>query len=601
MGKILGSRYEIMEQIGAGGMAVVYRAKDLLLNRIVTVKVLRDQFAADEEFSARFRREAEAAAGLSHPNIVSIYDVGREGATQYIVLEYVEGHNLKEIIREQAPLPPERSLHIVRQIAQAIGHVHAHHIIHRDIKPHNILISDDDWARVTDFGIAQTDTAVTLTHTGGIVGSVHYLSPEQARGESSSEQSDLYSLGIILYELVTGKLPYDGETPIAVALKHLREHPLSPRQLNPRVSPSLEAIIMRAIAKDPNQRYPSAQAFLEDLDEIEEEQLRAKSTNLGSGLGNSDIEKTQVHQGPAAGILPKGGGGYPSAASAAEAAAARVDHAHNALAARVRNAILKHRFWVGLGAAAAILLAVLLFLSNYAKAEEVMVPAITGKTVAQATAILAQSHLSLAREINQENSDKVAKDLIIQQEPAQKTMLKTGGDVRIWVSKGPTNLTMPDVKDQDPPLSKDAALAMIKEVGFINNPIFTYVPSPLIPSGAVIDQSPAPDIPWPANGNIRITLSSGLPTLSMPNVIGTSSEEAESALTGAPYNLAVVIAIKDSSTYPRGVVIGTDPNPGDSVEQGTTATVIVSGGPGPQLPDNTALNAHGHKKSPKPH
>ncbi|CAA7602375.1 Protein kinase domain protein [Acididesulfobacillus acetoxydans] len=594
MGKIFGGRYEIRDKIGAGGMAIVYRAEDLLLNRIVTVKVLREQFAADEEFITRFRLEAQAAAGLSHPNIVSIYDVGHEGETEYIVMEYVQGHNLKEIIREHAPLSPGRSLYLVRQIARAIGHVHEHHVIHRDIKPHNILVTADDWARVTDFGIAQTAEATTLTHTGNIVGSVHYLSPEQARGEPSGEQSDLYSLGIILYELVTGKLPYDGETPIAVALKHVREHPESPRQLNPQVSPSLEAIIMRAIAKDPEQRYPSAQAFLADLDKIEAEQSVAGPNNLGNGFENGDIEKTQIHQGPTAGMMTGGGNGNPPAAPA------RLAHAGNALAARVRKTVLRRRFWVGLGAAAAVFLAALFWLHSYASAEEVTVPAVTGQTVTEAAAILGQSHLRLAREINRENSNEVAKNLIIQQEPAEKSLIKTGGDVRIWVSNGPANLTMPDVKDQDPPLSKDAALALIKGVGFINAPLFTYVPSPLVPSGAVIDQNPAPDTPWPANGKIRITLSSGLPALSMPDVIGMSSEEAESALTGTPYNLAVVIAVKDSPTYPRGAVMSTDPNPGNPVEQGTTATVIVSSGSEPEPPGSIPSDAHGHKKGPKP-
>ncbi|MFZ3373704.1 MAG: protein kinase, partial [Desulfitobacteriaceae bacterium] len=216
MSKIFGGRYEVIEKIGAGGMAIVYKAKDLLLNRVVTIKVLRDQFVTDEDFIRRFRREAQSAASLSHPNIVSIYDVGKDGDMEYIVMEYIEGRNLKEIIREYAPLSMEQTLHFARQLGEALSHAHEHHIIHRDIKPQNVLITEDGRAKVTDFGIARAVSSATVTHTSDIVGSVHYLSPEQAKGVLSNEQSDIYSLGIIMYELLTGKVPYDGETPIAI-------------------------------------------------------------------------------------------------------------------------------------------------------------------------------------------------------------------------------------------------------------------------------------------------------------------------------------------------------------------------------------------------
>lgn len=230
MNKIFGGRYEVLEQIGAGGMAIVYKAKDALLNRVVTIKVLREQFIADDDFIRRFRREAQSAASLSHPNIVSIYDVGKDGDTEYIVMEFVEGRNLKEIIREFAPLSTDQAINLARQITSAIQNAHEHHIIHRDIKPHNILVTSDGIAKVTDFGIARAVSSATVTHTGDIIGSVHYLSPEQAKGLQSNEQSDIYSLGIVLYELLTGRVPYDGETPIAIALKHLQEQPIPPQQ-----------------------------------------------------------------------------------------------------------------------------------------------------------------------------------------------------------------------------------------------------------------------------------------------------------------------------------------------------------------------------------
>lgn len=292
MSKVLSDRYEIIEKIGVGGMAIVYKAKDLLLNRVVTIKVLREQFASDDDFVRRFRREAQSAASLSHPNIVSIYDVGKDGDTEYIVMEYVEGQNLKELIRNYAPLSSEQSINLARQIAEAIRHAHEHHIIHRDIKPHNILVTADGRAKVTDFGIARAVSAATMTHTGDIIGSVHYLSPEQAKGVQTNEQSDLYSLGIILYELLTGKVPYDGETPVAIALKHLQENPVPPSQLNPRISQGIENVILKAIAKAPERRYQTAVEFVEDLNHIQNgEPIRKIERPL-----EEDLDSTRIHK-----------------------------------------------------------------------------------------------------------------------------------------------------------------------------------------------------------------------------------------------------------------------------------------------------------------
>ncbi|MBP1759434.1 MAG: serine/threonine protein kinase, partial [Firmicutes bacterium] len=302
MSKIFGERYEVLEKIGAGGMAIVYKAKDLLLNRVVTIKVLREQFVTDEDFIRRFRREAQSAASLSHPNIVSIYDVGKDGDTEYIVMEYVEGRNLKEIIREYAPLSTEQSINLARQITGAIQNAHENHIIHRDIKPHNILVTADGHAKVTDFGIARAVSSATVTHTGDIVGSVHYLSPEQAKGIQSNEQSDIYSLGIVLYELLTGKVPYDGETPIAIALKHLQQEPVPPSKLNPRIGKELEGVIMRAIAKSPEQRYLSAKELVEDLNHIQ-----AGRPIAWFGISQAeDPEKTQTHKGMGKALAPIG-------------------------------------------------------------------------------------------------------------------------------------------------------------------------------------------------------------------------------------------------------------------------------------------------------
>ena len=267
-GRKLGGRYEILYRVGGGGMAVVYKAKDLLLNRYVAIKVMNESLSNDTEFIRRFSREAQAAASLSHPNVVNVYDVGREGHIHYIVMEYVEGPTLKEYIQESGPLPPEEAVYIATQICDALAHAHDNQIVHRDIKPHNILLGYNGRVKVTDFGIARAATSSTITQTGSVMGSVHYFSPEQARGGVIGEKSDLYSLGIVMYEMVTGELPFDGDSAIGIALKHLQEQAVEPRQLRPDLPDDVNRVILKALEKDPNKRFASARAMMQELQYI---------------------------------------------------------------------------------------------------------------------------------------------------------------------------------------------------------------------------------------------------------------------------------------------------------------------------------------------
>ncbi|MCS7295075.1 MAG: protein kinase, partial [Chloroflexota bacterium] len=246
-------------------MAVVYRGYDLVLDRPVAIKVLRGQFAADASFLRRFEREAQAAARLSHPNIVSVYDVGRDDGTRYIVMEYVPGKTLKQLILEHAPFSLDEAIHIVRQVAAALDYAHQHGLVHRDIKPQNILVDERGFVKVTDFGIAKGLTDVSLTEAGFGMGTVHYVSPEQARGEPATPASDIYALGVVLYEMLTGRLPFDADNPIGLAMQHVHEAPPPPRQFNPNIPPAVEAIILRALAKDPRQRFPTAGALAQAL------------------------------------------------------------------------------------------------------------------------------------------------------------------------------------------------------------------------------------------------------------------------------------------------------------------------------------------------
>src|SRR5690554_2007008 len=269
IGKKLGNRYEIIEQIGSGGMAYVYKAKCHLLDRFVAIKILKEEFTDDEDFIRKFRRESQAAASLSHPNILNIYDVGSEEQDDkkihYIVMEYIKGKTLKEVIVDSGKLNVDQALLYASQIAEALSNAHKNHIIHRDIKPHNIMITEDNRVKVTDFGIARAVTSSTITTTSSVIGSVHYFSPEQARGGYTDEKSDIYSLGIVMYEMITGKVPFEGDSPITVALKHIQEEIIPPRDMDDTVPIGLQNIIMRCVKKSQVDRYSTAGELLSDL------------------------------------------------------------------------------------------------------------------------------------------------------------------------------------------------------------------------------------------------------------------------------------------------------------------------------------------------
>ena len=289
VGRYIGNRYEILEKIGNGGMATVYKAKCHVLNRFVAVKVLKEEFTTDEEFIRRFNIEAQSAAGLTHPNIVSVYDVGHEDNIYYIVMELIQGKTLKQIISESGILPWKWSVNIAIQIASALEAAHKNNIVHRDIKPHNIIITEDGVAKVTDFGIAKAVSNSTITAFGTTIGSVHYFSPEHARGGYTDAKSDLYSLGIVMYEMLTGRVPFDADTPVSIALKHMQEKPVEPIKLNPSIPLAVNQIIMKAMRKDPNERYQSATEMLRDLNAA----LKNPEGNFVENE-NIDMNRTQV-------------------------------------------------------------------------------------------------------------------------------------------------------------------------------------------------------------------------------------------------------------------------------------------------------------------
>lgn len=541
-------------------MAIVYKAKDLLLNRIVAIKILHEQFTADEEFVRRFRREAQSAASLSHANIVSIYDVGKDGETEYIVMEHIEGQNLKDIIRNYAPLSTEQTLELGIQIAEAIRHAHEHHIIHRDIKPHNILVTEDGRIKVTDFGIARAVSAATMTHTGDIVGSVHYLSPEQARGIQTNEQSDLYSLGIILYELLTGKVPYDGETPISIALKHLQELAVPPSKLNARVSPALENLVMRAIAKSPDQRYATAKDLLQDLRKVQAGLPVDKTVDE-----DQDLESTRVHSSLRAGVN--------SALASEEKEAGRK---------KAKVPLFRKRWpWVALLALVLIMGGGWVALSQWFNVGTTTVPPLVGKTIQEAGYFAEQKGLFLDPKTQEEYNNDMEKGKITRTDPEEGAVVKKERGIKVWVSLGPEQAKFPNLKTGD--VTREAAINILESRGFIKENItWQEDEKSSLPKDIVVEQDPAPGADWAKNGYMTLTVSAGKVDegTPLPSVIGQSADQAAAILK--QYGLFVEFGEKVNSTeFPPDVVMSTDPKPGDTVKKGDTVRIILSRGPGP--------------------
>jgi serine/threonine-protein kinase len=556
MEKMFGGRYEIEEKIGAGGMAIVYRAKDTLLNRTVAIKVLREQYASDEGFIRRFRREAQSAASLSHQNIVSIYDVGKDGNEDYIVMEYVKGQTLKDIIRTQAPLSQDKAIHIVRQIAEALVHAHANNIIHRDIKPQNILIAPDGRAKVTDFGIARAASSATVTHTGDIVGSVHYLSPEQAKGSQTTEQSDIYSLGIILYELIAGRLPYDGDTAITIALKHIQEEVELPGKLVAGVSPELETVIMKALAKSLQDRYKSAAEFLEDLDRIEAGETIVWEKR--QARDHEDTMQTQVHRGLKDKVIPN---------EAKNDALLRTKKRRKKIPMLVMIAIAALIVVVGTSSGVWV----------FTHTQVVNVPDLTGKTVEEAKIELTNARLALGNR-TETYSDEIKQGGIVSQSIKPKSEVKAGRSVDIEISKGVEYIKVPNVTTGYP--LQENAESTLKEAGFTNITVKTML-SASVSKGHVFGQSVAPGSTWTKNGEIELFVSEGIqPTITaMPDFTGMSLEFTTDYLE--KYDMKVMPIMEESDLFPEKAVITTEPKPGKPIQQGSEVTIVVSQGPGP--------------------
>ncbi|MBW5444667.1 Stk1 family PASTA domain-containing Ser/Thr kinase [Cohnella sp. CFH 77786] len=580
IGQTLGNRYELLARVGGGGMALVYKARDNLLNRYVAVKVLRQQFVHDDDFVRRFRREAQAAASLSHPNIVSIYDVGQEEDTHYIVMEFVDGANLNEIIRERAPLQTDEAVKIASQICDALDHAHLNQIIHRDIKPHNILIGYNGRVKVTDFGIARAATSSTITQTGSVVGSVHYFSPEHAKGVATGEKSDIYSLGIVLYQMLTGRLPFLGESPISVALKHLQEPFEQPRKVNPHIPQSVENVILRAMRKNPQERYASAAQMLSDLETcLQPQRLNEPPVHFGSD-DDPESDKTRVI--PA--IRPDMRNTIEAPAIKGGAAEERWDN--RGLEDKPR------RRWVlptVLGIMAAVLIGVLVWaviaLKGSLTPPDVMVPSVIHMKLDEARAKLESVGLKVEEPPLYEVNKEVEPNTVLKQSK-QDIKVKEGSLITLTVSKAPDLPPMPGLKG----LTLEESSSKLEELGVNPDNIRPKEVFDDSEPGTVLDQKPAEGDPFdPENDAITLTVSKGKEEIDMPNLIGKTEAEARAELEKNNLKLKDDKVITEPSYMAeKGKVFKQFPaEPNEKVPPGTEVTLYVSSGYPPDAKEPT--------------
>ncbi|MFX3646231.1 MAG: Stk1 family PASTA domain-containing Ser/Thr kinase [Paenibacillus sp.] len=570
IGHQLGGRYEVIERVGGGGMALVYKAQDLLLNRNVAIKVLRQQFVHDEEFIRRFRREAQSAASLSHPNVVSIYDVGQEDDVHYIVMEYVEGKNLNEIIKERAPLQVDESVRIASQIADALDHAHHNQIIHRDIKPHNILIGRNGRVKVTDFGIARAVTSTTITQTGSVVGSVHYFSPEHAKGIVTGEKSDLYSLGIVLYQMLTGQLPFLGESPISVALKHLQEEFDEPRKFNPLIPQSVENVILKSMRKNPQERYQSAKEMQTDLETCLMPERR-NETKIDFP-DEDDIDQTRVM--PAIKPEPRGvtsTGAMPVMESDEETGKGKAK----------AKSWKKPALLISLTVLILIaMVGVVWYVKGMLVVPEVTVPNVITQTEEKAREMLEEKGLVVSDEVIRLYQEGVEPGIVYDQSRKEGDVVKEGSEVQISVGAEKELVKMIDVKQEtyDEAVKKLTALG-IKEDQIQRKDDFSND----VASGSVISQTPGVNEEFdPAIVQIELTVSKGTETVKMPDLKNLTRSEAEEKLKSAGLVLAQVQE-ESSYTVDQGKVTQQWPvEAGAEVSPGDKITIFISTGYPPE-------------------
>ena len=573
IGKMLGNRYEVLEKIGEGGMAIVYKAKCHLLNRYVAIKVLKEEFVNDEEFNLKFKNEAMSAGGLNQQNIIAVYDVGEDEGYPYIVMEYVDGGNIKDIIHKQGALPTEEVINYTRQIGLALREAHQNKIVHRDIKPQNIMITKNNMVKVADFGIAKAVTSSTITAVGTIMGSVHYFSPEQARGGYIDERSDIYSLGIVMYEMATGKLPFDGDSPVNIALKHIQEEIRFDD--NDDIPTEIKEIIRKATQKSPDRRYKNIDALLDDLDYVE----NSKALALGMGFEDEtyrtqiiNIDKDDEYQK----IL------FNDVASASENASLKKRKEPRKSPASGQNRKEEEpikKSSLALIALGAFVTALIFmgafymmnggFLGNKDN-ERIEAPGFIGMTIEEAIEEADKYELTIVVAGNEKNPNYEPGE-VIDQDPETGTKIKKGSEIKVIVAAGELKepITVPNVVDK----LVDEAKKEIEELGLIAK-IKTEHDSK--PENTVISQSPTDGIELEQGATVSLLVSLGPDEniVEAPNVVGSDQAYAEKQLKDK--NLTPSVSYREDKSKTEGVVLSQNPSGGSEVTIGSVVSIVVN-------------------------
>lgn len=565
MSKLLAGRYELIEKIGEGGMAVVYKAKDRLLNRYVAIKILRPEFTQDEQFLDSFKRESQAAAGLQHPNIVSIYDVGRTGNINFIVMELVDGRPLSDFIKENGHLDYKTTIDIAKQVASALAIAHKHQIIHRDVKPHNIMITSDGVAKLTDFGIARAvSNATMVADTSKIIGSVHYFSPEQARGAYVDERSDIYSLGIVMFEMLTGRVPFDGETPVEVALKHINEDVPSPAKLVPGIPPALDKVVLKATDKYQTERYKSADEMLEALKNVEfvtqmvgdrvfageTDNKPRRDENLVAPVMSSRREDREQEM-----VIAPANPRKPKAKSDDKK--------------KKKRAII-----IGVAAAAILALFGILYVSGIigGGGKEVTVPDVKGMSYSEAKEVLEAKGLKIEKADEPIASQKIEKGKIVSQTPSKNSKVKKGRTVRVILSAGNTELKVPDLKG----LSYKEAKTLLSEMG-LQISKGDEVDSDSVAEGLIASQYPSAKTKADKGDIITVNISKGKKDAVIPKLVGTTfTSESDVSATLSKYGYKLGKVSYEESYETPGTIIKQSPDAGTTAEKNTTVDIVIS-------------------------
>ncbi|MFW5998694.1 MAG: Stk1 family PASTA domain-containing Ser/Thr kinase [Halanaerobiaceae bacterium] len=562
--KIINDRYKIIKKLGKGGMAVVYEARDLLLDREVAVKMLRSEYISNQEFINKFQHEARAVARISHPNVVSIYDIGQDKKYHYLIMEKVEGKNLKNIINNRRKLPVVEALDIANQICSALIVAHENNIIHCDIKPHNILISSDKKVKVTDFGIARAVTTSTLTMTDTIMGSAHYFSPEQAKGGKIKTHSDLYSVGIVLYEMLTGEVPFTGKSPVSVALKHIQEEAKSPREINSNIPQSVSDLVMKALNKKPGERFSSAKKMKKEITRVIK-RLNKKENNTVVESGPEDtkiIMKSDINKRKKEDDDKK---------NKTEQGKYDMSNKNNKSKSKWYNKLI----WIGVIIGIIVLggAGMGYFFKMYTDVPIVEVPDLVGKNFDEAKSISSEKGLNLEQE-NSTFSSEYEQDEIISQNPGPGERIRQTRPISVILSKGPEMVEMPDLKNKT---YREARIILDNEGLTIDEEEFVYDSE--ISEDHVIEQEPEPDTEVNNDDHISITVSEGKEPnmVKVPDLEGLEQDEAKDKLRDN-YLRTGDISEESSSRFKEGQVVSQEYEAGEEVPENERIDFTVSSG-----------------------